>query len=95
METQTTLSAWGTSRAVRIPKKMCEEVEMEIGTTLSLFTYKDERGPYIVVRPKAKAHRSCSSAPYQSIHELFSGYVGEYAGKEFDWGEDVGSEWVQ
>lgn len=94
METKTNLCAWGTSRAVRIPKKMCEGAEMETGAALLMSLQRDEQGPYIVIRPDREMHRSCSDAPYRSLDDLFAGYAGAYRPQELDWGEDVGGECV-
>ena len=92
MESKTKLCAWGTSRAVRIPKKICEEADMEIGATLLLGVQHDELGPYILIRPDSGHHRSCPGAEYRSIEDLFAGYAGDYQPSELTWGEDVGAE---
>lgn len=92
MESTTNLSAWGTSRAVRIPKKMCEEAGMDIGSVVTLTLLQDEQGAYIVLRPQGDGHRNCGGAPYESIDEIFAGYSGEYEPAEIDWGDDVGAE---
>lgn len=92
MESKTRLCAWGTSRAVRIPKKICEEADMEIGATLTLRVQHDEQGPFILIRPDCERHRSCSDAGYRSIADLFAGYAGDYQPSETVWGDDVGAE---
>lgn len=92
MEANSKLCAWGTSRAVRIPKDMCEEVGMDIGSTLTMTTERDGLGAYIIVRPERQRHRSVEDAPFESIEELFAGYDGEYLPHEADWGEPVGME---
>lgn len=92
MESMTNLCAWGTSRAVRIPKRMCEEAGMDIGTAVKMTLQQDEQGAFIVLRPQHDGHRSCGDAPYVSIEELFAGYTGEYEPKEIDWGGEVGAE---
>lgn len=94
MATTTNLCAWGTSRAVRIPKKMCEEAGMEIGAALDMVLFRDAMGPYIVARPKEREHRHCD-APYLSIEEIFAGYTGDYVPHEIDWGEPVGAEIIE
>lgn len=92
----TSLCSWGTSRAVRIPKRMCDRAGIEIGSSVSIVTGADADGPYITIRP-VQEHRSYGMAPYKSAEDLF----GEYsetpcaACGEFDWGEDVGAEVVE
>jgi antitoxin MazE len=93
METDTNLSAWGTSRAVRIPKKMCEQTGIGVGSRLRVKAGEDVDGSYILIRP-AEAHRSYGDAPYASLDEIFAGYTGNYQPTEFDWGPDVGAEVV-
>ena len=92
METTTNLCAWGTSQAVRIPKKMCEEAGMETGEALTLTLRHDESGPFVVIRPAKSRHRSCGDAPYRSIDEIFAGYAGDWQPSEADWGAPVGAE---
>lgn len=89
----TCLREWGTSRAVRIPKCMCETVGIDIGSDLDMRSGADEQGSFILIRP-AHAHRSYGAAPYLSMDEVFDGYEGTYTPTEFDWGDDVGAEVV-
>ena len=92
----TTLGTWGTSSAVRIPKRVCERAGVSAGSRLTVQGGTDERGPFIVIRPDEGArHRSYGDAPYRSIEELFAGYDGVWQPEEFDWGADVGAEAVQ
>lgn len=94
--TSTTLGTWGTSSAVRIPKRVCESVGISAGSRLTVQDGKDERGSYILIRPVDRDHhRSYGDAPYASIDEIFSGYEEDWRPSEFDWGEDTGAEAVR
>jgi antitoxin MazE len=90
----TQLKEWGTSRAVRIPKAICDELGISIGSPITIEYHSDLMGGYIVLRPVLDQHRSYSDAPYRSMDELFDGYEGSYVPTEGDWGEDVGAEVV-
>ena len=91
---RTKLKVWGTSRAVRIPKRICEYLGIEADSVLVMEEGRDERGPYLTLRPAESDHRSYSDAPFRSMDSLFEGYEGDYIPHEPDWGDDVGSEVV-
>ena len=91
---QTKLKVWGTSRAVRIPKRFCESLGISEESVLIMEQDVDERGPFIRLRPESSEHRSFADAPLQSMDILFEGYEGEYEPAEAAWGDDVGSEVV-
>lgn len=91
---QTKLKVWGTSRAVRIPKRICDILGIATGSVLIMEEGCDERGPYLTLRPAEQEHRSYSDAPIQHMDELFEDYSGPYIPHEPDWGGDVGSEVV-
>ena len=93
IEATTCLCEWGTSRAVRIPKRMCETVGIDIGSDLEMRSGVDEQGSFILIRA-ANLHRSYSTAPYLSMDDVFDTYEGSYTPTEFDWGDDVGAEVV-
>ena len=91
----TSLKAWGTSRAVRIPKSMCEYALISVGSELTMESGCDEKGRYIVLRPFDQgAHKSYADVPTISMDAAFEGYEGDYVPSECDWGEDVGDEVV-
>ena len=92
---KTRLCSWGTSRAVRIPKDLCEAVGIDIESQLSMKAGSDELGSYIVIRPGESEHRHFSDAQYRSMDEIFAGYDGDFKPTEFDWGTDVGAEVVE
>ena len=89
---QTQLKVWGTSRAVRIPKFLCDELGISSGSVLGMEHGTDERGPYLTIRPLDGEHRGFSDAPLVSMDDLFAGYDGGYSPTEADWGDDVGGE---
>ncbi|WP_165053900.1 MULTISPECIES: hypothetical protein [unclassified Adlercreutzia] len=94
LEVSTRLCKWGSSHAVRIPKRMCESVGIGVGSALEMHAGSDSRGGFIVIRPSGE-HRSYGDAPYVSMDELFSEHVGPFQPAEFDWGRDVGAEVVE
>ena len=47
----TQLCAWGTSRAVRIPKDMCERMGIDVGARLTMSLGHDERGSFVPRKP--------------------------------------------
>ena len=92
---ETSLKSWGTSRGIRIPKKICEWLGIAIGSKLTVRADRDDRGAYLVIRPIADDHRSFSGAPGITMEEAFAGYSGDYVPCEADWGDDVGAEEVR
>ena len=90
----TSIKKWGTSQAIRIPKSVCEELKMHIGSELVLEYGSDADGPYILIRAADNRHRSFADASYVSMEEAFKGYTGDYIPHEADWGMDVGAEVV-
>ena len=94
LETRTKLCEWGSSRAVRIPKRMCDEGGICVGSELDMLSGTDDRGFYIVIRA-SEGHRSYGDAPLIPMEEAFAGYRGGYVPTEFDWGCDVGAEVVE
>ena len=95
LKTKTRLCSWGTSRAVRIPKDICEEVGIEVESKLYMNAGRDESGTYIIIRPDDQGHKSYGDAPYRSMDELFAGYRESYKPSECDWGDDIGGEVVE
>lgn len=91
---QTKLKVWGTSRAVRIPKRFCETLGIDEESVLILELDVDGAGPFLTLRPAESQHRSFSDAPMRSMDDLFQGYEGSYVPHEPIWGDDVGKEVV-
>lgn len=89
----TSLCRWGASRAVRIPKPVCEELGIDAGSPLTLQVGEDEIGLYVTIRKAPRMeHRSYADAPYVSMDELFKDFDGDFQGVEGDWGADEGAE---
>lgn len=87
-----TLTKWGNSQGVIIPKVVCEEVGITIGDHL-VFLVEDGA---IRLLPLKRHYRTRKV----SLGELFAGWDGTYeppadwplVGNEVDWGDSVGSE---
>ena len=97
-EREAKLCSWGTSKAVRIPKAVCDSLRLAAGSNLSISCGTDEKGPFIMLRPVEESHRCYCDAPYVSIDSLFSLFRGHEDApqpSEVDWGEDVGGEVVE
>lgn len=88
----TRLCSWGTSRAVRVPREVCERLGVDVGSMLDMLVGHDERGSFILIRPEEHSHRIVRDVPYRSMDELFADYEGGYRPTEPDWGNDVGGE---
>ena len=91
---RTRLKEWGTSRAIRIPKAVCEYTSIDLDTELTMDSGIDAEGPFILIRCAPKGHRDFGAAPRISMDEAFEGYEGSYVPHEADWGADVGAEAV-
>ena len=94
-EREAKLCAWGASKAVRIPKAVCDLLRLAVGSNLSISYGTDENGPFILLRPVEESHRCYCDAPYVSIDSLFRGHEDASQPTEVDWGEDVGGEVVE
>lgn len=77
-----TIQRWGNSQGVRLPRKLLEEVNLSAGEEVEI---KVEEARITIARAVKQPDR-------RNIAELFSGYDGEYAQVEFDWGKPVGKE---
>jgi len=91
--TTATLTKWGNSQGIIIPKGLCDQLDLQVGDKVVL----EFEGDSINLRPQRKAfHRSRTV----NIDELFAGWDGAYEppsdwptiGNEIDWGESVGKE---
>ena len=94
-EREAKLCSWGASKAVRIPKAVCDSLRLAVGSNLSISCGTDENGPFILLRPVEESHRCYCDAPYVSIDSLFRGHEDVSQPTEADWGEDVGGEVVE
>ena len=99
METASaTLSKWGNSQGIIIPKSICEPLGLAAGDKLELSI--SETGTSIEVTP---VRRHTARARKLSAREVFEGWDGDYelpadlvgepgAGKECAWGGASGKE---
>ncbi len=76
----TKIQKWGNSQAVRIPKKILQELSIKPEEEIELIV-KDET---IIIKKPAKK--------YSNLDELFAGYDGDYKCEEYNTGEPVGKE---
>ena len=76
----TTVSRWGNSLAVRIPKGILERSRVKEGDSLELNVSEDGG---LVLRP---VHRPCT------LEELVAGITPENRPSETDWGTARGNE---
>lgn len=88
----TQLKEWGTSREVRIPKPLCGELGIFVGSQLTIEYRSSSAGGPLALWPALGRHRSYPNAPYRSMDELFEGYEGTYVPHDGNWGDDVGAE---
>ncbi|MEE2717033.1 MAG: AbrB/MazE/SpoVT family DNA-binding domain-containing protein [SAR324 cluster bacterium] len=78
----TKVKKWGNSQGVRIPKKMLDDVCLQVGEEIDISV---EEGK-IVIESTVKAHGR------YNIHDLIRQMPAGYVAKEEDWGEPVGKE---
>ena len=80
---QATIQKWGNSNAIRLPKPLLDDYELEESDKVELKLISE--GILItksVRKPRAKV----------SLEERFKDYTGEYLPEEYDWGKPVGRE---
>lgn len=75
----TVLSKWGNSLALRIPKSVAAQLDVQDGDTVEVAVHDGA----IVIRP---------SAPKYSIEELVEGITPRNRHEETDWGRRTGRE---
>jgi antitoxin MazE len=77
----TTITRWGNSSAVRIPRHILSQAKLEEGVDVEIFSTKEGE---IVLRAVRKR---------KSIQELFADYDGNFfQTEEIDWGNPRGNE---
>ncbi|MGK7895497.1 MAG: AbrB/MazE/SpoVT family DNA-binding domain-containing protein [Xenococcus sp. (in: cyanobacteria)] len=74
-----TVSKWGNSLAIRIPKNIADKINLKEGTAISI----DVSDNHIVITPKTTRY---------TLEELLAGASSEDFDGEYDWGEPVGEE---
>lgn len=90
---EATLSKWGNSQGILIPKALCNALGLKIGDKLEL----EEDEGVVTLRPKEKRFMRTEK---KSASELFGSYAEAYeaprdwarSGNEADWGKSVGVE---
>ncbi|MEG1840813.1 MAG: AbrB/MazE/SpoVT family DNA-binding domain-containing protein [Gordonibacter sp.] len=88
-----TLSKWGNSQGIIIPRSICENMGISIGDRLDIKA--TEEG--ITLKPQCRTHRRARKL---TAEEVFAGWQGEYVapsdwpqlGREIDWGASAGKE---
>ncbi len=86
-----TLSKWGNSQGIRIPKEVCDLLGVGIGSPMKIEVDQTQsRMTVSFDRPERKYRRNRKV----SLMELCDGWDGEKVGEEWG-GPDVGAEVVQ
>jgi antitoxin MazE len=81
MRTQTTVSQWGNSLAIRLPRSLTAELVLKRGTEVEL--HLEDGGFRVTVH---------SRAPKFSLDELLEGIMPDNTHREIDWGNARGKE---
>lgn len=76
----TTISKWGNSRAIRIPKALAEEAGLDFGSKVELIA----DGAELRVVPQKR--------PRYTLEQLVAQITPENRHDEIDWGPPVGKE---
>lgn len=80
MASTVTLSRWGNAQGIRIPKAMCEQLDIAPGDRLEITVIETEiRLSKVEETPR-------------NLADLFEGYEGDYRPSEWELGEAVGGE---
>lgn len=72
------LQKWGNSNAIRLPKKVVEELKWQVNQKIDFSVTKDG----LVLKPTNKL----------TIQELFADFEGQIIEDELDWGKPQGIE---
>ena len=77
----TTIRRWGNSSAIRIPRHVLSQANLEEGTDVEIILNQEGEITLRAVRKR------------QSIQEIFAGYDGGFfKTEEIDWGKPQGNE---
>lgn len=93
--TTATLTRWGNSQGITIPKKLCEQMNIHVGDRLEL-TYADNTINITATRHTGRTRKL-------TIDDIFADYNGHYQppadyptiGNEIDWGTPQGKETIR
>lgn len=72
------LQKWGNSNAIRLPKKVVDELKWQINQEIDFSVTEDG----LILKPTNKL----------TIQELFAGFEGRIMEEEVDWGQPQGNE---
>ncbi len=88
----TTVSKWGNSEAVRIPRDLLRAVGLSEGDMVKVSATSHGN---IQITPERREHRRVKPDPSITYETLFEGYAPSGVLQEKSWGNDdmVGSEW--
>lgn len=81
-----TISKWGNSQGVRLPKTILDEAGLDESDSVELIALKDN----IVLKKLTVLEKP--RMPHKTIMERFQNYDGTLEQKEIDWGPPVGDE---
>ena len=86
----TTISSWGNSEAIRMPKEMLRQVGLRQGDVVDFEI--NERG-HLEIVPK-KTYREGVRRRRLTFNDLFKGYSGKPLNNEDAWGDEsfIGAE---
>lgn len=88
---QATLARWGNSQGLRIPKEVCEQLGIGVGSIATIDL--DERTTTITLHFNHSSQHFVRDRKV-TMEELCSGWKGQRVGSEWG-GADVGSEVVE
>ena len=75
---QTTLQKWGNSQGVRIPKELCEQAGITVGSPVVI-----EYDSGVISIRAVRERPRYAPARKVDLDELFAGYEGVYRGEEW------------
>lgn len=73
MQQTTTLTKWGSSQGIRIPKEIVDLTKLKVGDEVSITADENQ----IIIKKYIKR---------VTLDELFEGYEGDYKPEEIKWG---------
>jgi len=79
---QTTITKWGNSQGVRLPKPLLESAHLLEDDIVEVIVKDDS----IIIKKTENKRR------HRTLKERLAGFDGEYIGQEWDTGPSVGNE---
>lgn len=88
----TTISKWGNSEAVRIPRELLRSVGLREGDKVNI-SVAAQGGIHIA--PECRKHRRVKPDPSVTYETLFGGFNPAFVSQGKPWGDEdlVGAEW--